>query len=86
MIKYYTRVCNFYYGKVSKNLVSKKKALPLNGNKEVSFDQIEIISRKSKKKISIKKVNNLPKLLKKQINLDLRKVKSKKKNFANLNF
>jgi len=50
MIKYYTRVCNFYYGKVSKNLVSKKKALPLNGNKEVSFDQIEIISRKSKKK------------------------------------
>jgi dihydropteroate synthase len=86
MRRYYTRVCNFYYGNESKILVDKKKTIPLNGNKEISFDHFEIISRKSKKKISIKKVNNLPKLLKKQINLDLRKVKSKKKNFANLNF
>ena len=86
MIKYYTRVCNFYYGKVSKNLVSKKKALPLNGNKEVSFDQIEIISRKSKKKISINKLNNLPIILKKKISLELKNIISKKKNFSNLNF
>ena len=86
MIKYYTRVCNFYYGKVSKNLVSKKKALPLNGNKEVSFDQIEIISKKSKKKISINKLNNLPIILKKKISLELKNIISKKKNFSNLNF
>jgi dihydropteroate synthase len=52
MLKYYTRACNFYYGRESKTLVSKKKSLPLNGNNRVSFDQIEIISRKSKKKIS----------------------------------
>ena len=54
MIKYYTRVCNFYYGSVSKNLVKRKKTLPLNGNDKISFDKIEIISRKSKKKYSLK--------------------------------
>ena len=79
-------MCNFYYGKESKLLVSKKKTLPLNDNKEISFDHLEIISRRSKKKISIKEINSLPKLLRKQINLDLKNIKSKKKNFANLNF
>jgi len=79
-------VCNFYYGKSSKFLVSKKKALPLNGNKEISFDHVEIISRKSKKKFSINKLNSLPKPLKKKIILDLKKIPSKKKNFENLNF
>ena len=49
MTRYYTRACNFYYGSKSKNLVKKKKSLPLNGNSEISFDSIEIISRKSKK-------------------------------------
>ena len=56
MKKYYTRACNFYYGDHSRYLVNKKKTLPLNNNKEISFGFIEIISRKSKKKISI---NNL---------------------------
>ena len=55
MRRYYTRVCNFYYGKKSKQLVIKKKTIPLSGNKEISFDHLEIITRKSKKKISIKK-------------------------------
>ena len=50
MKRYYTRACNFYYGSESKTLVNKKKSLPLNGNKEISFDYIEIISRKSKKR------------------------------------
>ena len=86
MYRYYTRACNFFYGNESKLLVSKKESLPLSNNKELSFDHIEIISRQSKKKISIKKLNNLPKLLKKQIILDLRNITSKKKNFANLNF
>ena len=86
MKRYYTRVCNFYYGKESKLLVSKKKAIPLNNNKEISFDHLEIISRQSKKKISIKEINGLPRLLKKKINLDLKNIKAKKKNFANLNF
>ena len=86
MIKYYTRACNFYYGKESKALISKKKSLPLNGNREISFDKIEIISRKSKKKISIKKLNSLPRFLKKQVSLNLKSIILKKKNFANLNF
>ena len=68
MPKYYTRACNFYYGKISKSLVKNKKSIPLNGNKEISFDQIELISRNSKKKIKINKLSNLTKLLKKQIN------------------
>ena len=49
MRRYYTRACNFYYGKKSKNLVDKKRSFPLNGNKEISFDYVEIISRQSKK-------------------------------------
>ena len=86
MSRYYTRVCNFYYGKVSKNLVDKKKTIPLHQFKEISFDQIEVITRKSKKKISIHNVKYLSKNLKKKINNDLKKIKSKKKNFSKFNF
>ena len=86
MKSYYTRACNFYYGSESKQLVNKKKSHPLNGNKDISFDHIEIISRNSKKRIPLSKINDLSKLLKKQIISDLKKVKLKKKNFANLNF
>ena len=49
MIKYYTRACNFYYGKLSKKLVKNKKTLPLCGDKEISFDKIEIFSKNKKK-------------------------------------
>ena len=86
MSGYYTRVCNFYYGNVSKNLVKKKKSIPLHQLNEISFDQIEIITRKSKKKISVHKIKDLPKKLKNKINLDLKKIKSKKKNFSKFNF
>ena len=86
MSRYYTRVCNFYYGNHSKKLVNKKKSIPLNGIKEISFDQIEIITRNSKKKIFVNKIKYLPKLLRTKINSDLKKIKSKKKNFSNLNF
>ena len=79
MTKYYTRACNFYYGNLSKKLVKMKQALTLCGNKEISFDQIELISRNSKKKIKINKLNNLPKLLKKQVVQDLKNIISKKK-------
>ena len=50
MLKYYTRACNFYYGDHSTLMVNKKLALPLNGNDKISFDTIEIIKRKKKKK------------------------------------
>jgi dihydropteroate synthase len=53
MPRYYTRACNFYYGKISKSLVKDKKSLPLNGIKDISFDQIELISRNLKKKLEL---------------------------------
>ena len=81
MIKYYTRVCNFYYGKKSKFLIKAKRALPINGNKNISFDQIEIISRKSKKIISIKKINNLPIKVKKKVKIDIKNIIKFKNNF-----
>ncbi|MBD1156548.1 dihydropteroate synthase [Pelagibacterales bacterium SAG-MED20] len=86
MLRYYTRVCNFYYGTESALLVKKKKTLPLNGNKEISFDQIEIISRFSKKTINLKELKNLSISLKRKINNDLKIIIKKKKNFSNLDF
>ena len=61
MKRYYTRVCNFYYGKESELLVNKNKTIPLNGNKNLSFDHIEVISRTSKKLVHIKQINILHK-------------------------
>ena len=86
MPRYYTRVCNFYYGKHSKKLVNQNKAISLNKIKEISFDQIEIITRKYKKRISINQINHLPKSLKNKINSDLKKIKKRKNNFSNFNF
>ena len=86
MLRYYTRVCNFYYGNHSKKLINQKKSIPLNGIKEISFDQIEIITRNSKKKIFINQIKYLPESIRKKINFDLKKIKSKKKNFSNLDF
>ena len=63
MKRYYTRACNFYYGENSIKLVNKNKSIPLNGNKKISFDQIEVISRNSKKIIPLSKINSLSKLL-----------------------
>jgi dihydropteroate synthase len=86
MKKYYTRVCNFVYGKSSIKLVNQKKNLPLNGSKEISFSQIEIISRDSKKIIDIKNIKKLSKLLREKINKELKIIIKKNKNFSNLNF
>ena len=86
MPRYYTRVCNFYYGRLSKNLVDKKKTIPLNQIKEISFDQIEILTRKSKKKIFLNQIKNLSKSLKKKIYSDLKKIRTRKKNFSNFDF
>jgi dihydropteroate synthase len=86
MKKYYTRVCNFAFGKSSIKLLNQNKALPLNGSKEISFSEIEIISRDSKKIINIKDIKKLSKSLKKQINEDLKIIIKKNKNFSNLNF
>ena len=63
----------------SKKLVNQKKAIPLNGIKEISFDQIEIITRNSKKKNFFNQIKYLPKLIRKKINFDLKKLNPKKK-------
>jgi len=86
MTRYYTRACNFYYGKNSQNLINSKKTLPLNGNKFISFDEIEIITRKSKKKIKVNSIKYLPTSIKKKIFKDIKIITSKKKNFSNFNF
>ena len=86
MSRYYTRVCNFYYGAKSRALVKDKKSLPLNGINEISFNQIEIISRKSKKLISLDKISKLPIKLKKKIKNEIKLIIKKKKNIKSLSF
>ena len=83
MSKYYTRACNFYYGKSSLEMLKKKRALPLHGNKELSFDTVEILSRKKKRKIKINIINSLSFDIKKKIKEDLKKI-TKKKYFVRL--
>ena len=78
MSKYYTRACNFYYGKASIEMLRKKKGLPLHGNNQISFDTIEILSRKNKRKINIKKINSLNINLKKKIKKDLKNITKQK--------
>ena len=85
MDKYYTKPCNFYFGRNSISKIKKKKSLPLHGNSLVSFDTIEIISRKSSKTLGIAEVNFLPKKVKYKVQRDLKKI-TQKKNFKNLKF
>ncbi len=87
MQKYYTRACNFYHGRYARKLLKKKQALPLCGNKDIVFNQIEIISRKNRKietrTISFKNIENLAGPLKKKVKLDINHIISKRKNFFN---
>ena len=85
MDKYYTKPCNFYFGKNSISKFKKKESLPLHGNKLVSFDSIEIISRKGSKTLGILEVKLLPKKLKYKVQQDLKKI-TQKKRFKNLKF
>ena len=86
MKKYYTRACNFYYGTFSKYLVRKKLSLPLCGDQNISFDQVEIFLRDKKKInskiVDLKKINFLPKLLKKRVFADIKKITLKRKAFS----
>ena len=83
MDKYYTKPCNFYFGKNSISKFKKKESLPLHGNRLVSFDSIEIISRKGSKTLGILEVKLLPKKVKYKVQQDLKKITQKKK-FKNL--
>ena len=79
MEKYYTRACNFYFGKTSEEKVKKKISLPVGGNTFISFDSVEIITRTSKKIINIKKINQLPLRIKKKISIDIKNICRDKK-------
>ncbi|MDC0903083.1 dihydropteroate synthase [Pelagibacteraceae bacterium] len=89
MKKYYTRACNFYYGTFSRELVKKKLTLPLCGNKNISFDKIELISREKKKikskVIDLRKIHSLHNSIKKKIKFDIRKITLKRKFFNQTN-
>ena len=81
MRNYYTRACNFYHGAKARNLIKKKLALSLCGNKNLAFDYIEILSRKAKNRlIHIKKINLLEKTLKKIVQNDIKKITNKRSN------
>ena len=79
MQKHYTRACNFYYNKTSREKVKKKISLPLSGNKSLSFDTIEIITRTNKKKINIRNIKNLPSKIKKKVLIDINNILRTKK-------
>ena len=85
MIKYYTRACNFYYGPISIKKVKKNQSIPLHGNKLISFDTIEIFTRKNVKRVNIKKIHNIKGEIKKKILNDIKNI-SKKKKFKGLKF
>ena len=90
MIKYYTRACNFYYGKQSRALIKKKKTLPLCGNKNISFDSLEIFTRNNKKinsrYIKLYEIKKLKKEQRIKINQDIKKICTKKKFFKECKF
>ena len=91
MRNYYTRACNFYHGRAARRLIKLNKAFPLNGKKNIAFDQLEIFSREKRKIktrfIHIKEVQTLNKNIKKIVKQDLKKIISKRKNFLkNINF
>ena len=84
MKKYYTRACNFFYGKTSKQLIKRKNSLPIGGNSSISFNQIEIYTREKKRVksriIYINQINKLPLVIRKKVSNDIKKI-TKKRGF-----
>ena len=48
MKRYYTRACNFYYGNLSKELVKRKKTIPLHQIKEILTEKIDDLHKIAK--------------------------------------
>ena len=79
MRKYYTRPCNFHYGNYAKKLIKRKKALPLAGNPNIAFDQLEIFNRKKRgfilsKTYPITELEDLDKETLSLVKTDLKKI------------
>ena len=85
MIKYYTRACNFFFGPISSEKVKRKQSIPLHGNRLISFDTVEILTRKKVRRIKISKINKLNKNIKKKVSTDIKNI-LKKKKFKGLSF
>ncbi|MFL2889522.1 MAG: dihydropteroate synthase [Pelagibacteraceae bacterium] len=87
MKKYYTRACNFHYGSNSRKLINKRLTLPLCGNKNISFNKLEIFTKNhnkiSSRIISLNEIKYQSKKIKKKINSDIKKITSKRKYFKN---
>ena len=58
MVKYYTRACNFYFGNQAIKLIHQKRALPLCGNMQIAFGNLELIQRKNKRIKILKSTND----------------------------
>ena len=91
MRKYYTRACNFYYGNYAKKLIKSKKALPLAGNSNIAFDQLEIFQRVNKKRVksykySIFNINKLSKKIIGVVRKDLKNITFKRKSLNGIKF
>ena len=91
MRKYYTRPCNFYYGSQANNLVKLKKALPLAGNKNISFNQLEVFQRTKGGRVkshffSINEIKKLKKEIKNAIKADLKNITRKRKSICGIKF
>ena len=91
MRKYYTRACNFYYGNYARSLIKSKKGLPLAGNLNIAFDQLEIFQRKKRGIVRsniypITATKALPKEIKSTIKTDLKKITSKRKSICGIKF
>jgi len=79
-----------HYGNYAKKLIRTKKALPLAGNKNISFDKIEIFVRKnhsSKSQIfSISALDSIDSSLKSTIKKDISNISRVRKFFLGLKF
>ena len=88
MRKYYTRPCNFYYGKNAKKLIYSKKALPINGKNNIAFDQIEIFSRQKNKiksnLIYFKNIKNLSKAVRRVVKKDIDRLAEENENLRTM--
>ena len=91
MREYYTRACNFYRGKIAKNLILNKKALPLNSRQDIAFDQIEIFQRKKNKIVeskfcSITEIKNLDGQMLLEVDEDIKNITLEKQSILGLKF
>ena len=78
MKRYYTRACNFTFSKKKLSLTSKRYFL--HGNKNISFDTIEIISRNYIRKIKVESLKLLNKKIRDTVYKDLENITKKKEN------